>query len=686
MKKKTAAVCLLVLLLCAALFSAEAASDTLTFELMKDGSGYMITGCKTGTTLAMIPAEYEGLPVKAVADRAFTDCRNLKMFIADKKSGYFYSEDGVLFTDDPVKTLVRFPNRPEEFETYAYKVPDGTKAIAPWAFSGCCNMEFLHIPEGVDTIGDYAFAEIEPPVNLSVYAPASLKKIGKNILQGQKGNVAFFTADKTAPVLKYCRSHKIPATWHVPLEPTEQTVPLGTPDLTDAADAEMTVPKKRTEKRYYEWIDFMGQNMAATLDISALQEKDAEVLVRMDTRWPSILQVKDGKTPNGYPVWEGLYGVGFTEEPAVLRGYDAEGKITGVRKVSGDFLFSLPGAVNLGVSEGSGTRLVMVPYEPVIITGPGDFPLSADKFRTGDGVRPFSLIARAYTDSRLDILMTDYMNIFAFAEQDPFNPVEGSSEHYVLMYSELGTPYLMDGIGECTYRFHRMETVLEDEGFCFKVSPSISKVDPKLAEDVRKMLEAEKAFMADTYLPAGLEIYPVIYHLDGSYPCAYTLNNPVSHVFLDDQCVALKKAGYVYAHETVHAIDYSVPNMDGLAPQTWWEGRAEYIGLKFCKQQKLKNNNNYPARYNWSFLTEEDKADFYRFYYESTNRETEYCVGYYFVKYLCDTYGDEVIGRIMTNIRDTRYTDRNKKDVFLECVTAATDPDVFQNFVRDVIR
>ena len=81
----------------------------------------------------MIPAEYEGLPVKSVADRAFTSCPSLKMFVVNPDNQFLYSEDGVLFTDNPVKTLLRFPNQ-KKYDSFAYQVPEGTEVIAPWAF------------------------------------------------------------------------------------------------------------------------------------------------------------------------------------------------------------------------------------------------------------------------------------------------------------------------------------------------------------------------------------------------------------------------------------------------------------------------------------------------------------------------------------------------------------------------
>ena len=126
-------------------------------------------------------------------------------------------------------------------------------------------------------------------------------------------------------------------------------------------------------------------------------------------------------------------------------------------------------------------------------------------------------------------------------------------------------------------------------------------------------------------------------------------------------------------------------NVHKIAPQTWLEGRAEYISYKAAKEMKIRTSG-YSKRYNWSFLSDEDKADFFRYYYESTNRETTYPVGYYFFCYLCDTYGEDVSAKITENIINARYNDYNRMEVFKECVTSATDPDVFQNFVRDVIK
>ena len=87
--------------------------------------------------------------------------------------------------------------------------------------------------------------------------------------------------------------------------------------------------------------------------------------------------------------------------------------------------------------------------------------------------------------------------------------------------------------------------------------------------------------------------------------------------------------------------------------------------------------------------------DFFHYYYYSTNRLTEYDVGYAFFYYLCKTYGDDVSAEIMASIaelpavpehfEDTDATVETRAQMFKQCVEAATEVGVFQNFVRDVI-
>ena len=133
----------------------------------------------------------------------------------------------------------------------------------------------------------------------------------------------------------------------------------------------------------------------------------------------------------------------------------------------------------------------------------------------------------------------------------------------------------------------------------------------------------------------------------------------------------------------VHAIDESSEAFQFITPSAWQEGRAVYIAEKVCKAMKIKSGTNYSKK-DLRFLTDEDKADFYRYFYDSGDRWTSYPVGYMFVKYLCGRYGEDVLGKIEDNVNHTRFSLASDfRKLFLECIISVTDPDVFRDFVRD---
>lgn len=679
---------LLTLLLALFLFlpHAGAETDMLTFALTKDGSGYEITGCMENASVVIIPAVHDGLPVKAVANRAFTRCRELKMFIVEQGSETFYAEDGVLFTDDPVKTLVRFPNNWKSNMLHAYQVPEGTEAIAPWAFSGFRSLAYLHIPEGVTTLGDYAFAESEEMTNLAVFAPDSLKTVGKNLTQNQVGNTIVF-AKKNSALYKYAKGHKLACTECIPMEPQERTVELGSFDLTDAEETETPDPAERVYVQF-EGVELYGPLLRRVYDLTSLQRiPHSEVYLALEKRWPSLLPDKKGKTSSGYPPVEGLYGIGWTEEPAVLRGYDAEGNVTGIRRVEGNFDFALPGALSLGVSGGSGTHLAIAPYEPIIVRSPGVLPLSADFFRQGDACSPFRGILVEYPSATRSISGPEYLNAISYSIVDAFDRQMSVSPHYAFLTLEMQDPYVLDEMDQVSIRFHVMEERFHNEELTFEASTYFENVEDDLGEKLYGVLTVLKSEAIGIYYPEGVPMNHVEVQLNGVFPTTElsVSADSVSLINLDEYCIPYKDNVNTYAHEMVHALDYSFPRAKELAPPAWMEGRAEYISDKVCKVMKTRGSG-YPGRYNWSFLSEEDKADFFRYYYEQHGRETVYPVGYYFFKYLCDTYGEDVSAKIMANMENARFTEDTKAEVFKECVTSATDPDVFQNFVRDVIR
>ena len=93
--------------------------EELEYTLSYNGEYYICTGIGTVTEAdAVIQSEYRGKPVKAIGDKAFEDCYELKSII----------------------------------------IPDSVTAIGNSAFEDCYSLTEAHVPDTVISIGRYAFA------------------------------------------------------------------------------------------------------------------------------------------------------------------------------------------------------------------------------------------------------------------------------------------------------------------------------------------------------------------------------------------------------------------------------------------------------------------------------------------------------------------------------------------------
>ena len=192
--------------------------------------------------------------------------------------------------------------------------------------------------------------------------------------------------------------------------------------------------------------------------------------------------------------------------------------------------------------------------------------------------------------------------------------------------------------------------------------------------------------MVGTYFPADAPIGQIIIDSTSSWSPVASEGN----IHLPEDVVR-DFSELTIAHEMVHAIDQKIAALahNKYAPTPWYEGRAEYLS------RLILNENGAPNDFDWSFLSEEDKADFFHYYYYSTNRTTEYDVGHHFFYYLLQTYGENVSAKIMANIAAlpeidpiVQVSDEKQEEyaqMFKQCIEAATEVGVFQNFVRDVI-
>lgn len=200
--------------------SSRDANEVFRYQEMEEG--IKLTGYLGSEENLQIPEQINGLTVKSITSDAFKDCkslvsvtipegvttigngaffncRNLKtvaipstvteltkgMFdycvslseinIADANTTYI-SVDGIVFSKDHTK-IVFYPNGREG----EYTIPDTVTSIEAEAFSDCNGITSIHIPEGVTSIGNQAFAYS----NLSeISMSASVKTIGYSVFSG----------------------------------------------------------------------------------------------------------------------------------------------------------------------------------------------------------------------------------------------------------------------------------------------------------------------------------------------------------------------------------------------------------------------------------------------------------------------------------------------------------------------
>ena len=650
--------------------------DPLKYKLLKDKSGYRITGCMNDRSFVLIPATYKGLPVKSIADRAFTDCDRIQGFYTDPDQATFYAAEGVLFTDDPVKTLVRFPNN-YGMTHVSYRTPKGTAAVAPWAFSGLVWINNIHFRKGLESIGHHAFAEIKTAPG--IYVPDTLREIGDSLFQNANGSAAFYGPEGSA-AQEFASRNDIPfgSIYEVPV-PENAAEPY-VPETKNAKGVQKVDRAGIVEVNCPETVIYDRGDIACSFNLSSHQKEGvSEVRLVLRDAWTSITPDAEGKTRIGWSARTGLYGMGYTRDEAVIRGYDRDGKVTGVRKVSGNFVFSLPGASDLGVAGGSGTRLCVLPYEPVFISGPGAYRVNPDKLISDGKGRAYEYVIVMFPDFSHSTSSPYYLNIEGV--NDTVHKSRPKGKCYTLQTVSFFDPYLIPEAGRIWNCYDGLNLLYEDKNLTVSANSGYGLTE-SYGRRIKDILTGMKKLMKNV-LPEGYKVQKIDVAVNGKYPLASG-----GHIDLD-QYVAVDddSIGYTISHELVHTILVNSLGYEQLAPSAWKEGTAEYFSHRYCREKGYPYSE-YPEKYDWSFLTEEDKADMGRYFCESTNRNTEYTLGYYFVDYVVRTYGEEAVRNIETELHrmaEKGVAEEKKTQTFVKIVRNATDKKVFEKFVKKVL-
>ena len=646
--------------------------EQLQYELTADGKGYEIVGCDPNAYTAHIPATYNGLPVVSIRGGAFMECSKLRYFTVDEAQTVFYEEGGVIFADLPEKTLVCFP--PAYDAAQYYYVPADTVAIAPYGFAGisATALKTITLQEGITTLGDFAFARAH--TFSDIYMPKSLVNIGSHLLQDQTFSMAFY-GDWSSAIAQYAQQNQIPFAGVFEFDPGEKTTTEKVPQSTPV---EGYAGSSGVEVKVFAELDYVpyGRQVNTEYDLTSYQEGfSGEVYMQLRGQWADIVPDQDGNTRIDMPPQTGLYGVGYTAVETVLHAYDRYGNLLATQRVNGNFAFCFPDACDLGVVGGSETVLAMIPYEPVYLISGGNYPLQDHQWHTTGRGSAYLFFIQQYPSGTVRQNMPDYLNVFVGGTCSCDNDVLDAG--YRIGFVELYDQSRMDEL-TVSLIFDGQSCVVDNDEMVCLVNNAFAGAST-FGERALNWWRETKSAMVGDYFPADYPIQKIYLYGDGTWPSAGG-----NTVYMDEDIVNGEN-DLTFVHEFVHAVDYSVPAFLDVTPGTWGEGRAEYIS------NKMFGNDNIYEGYDWSFLSEADKADFFRYYYFSANRWTQYPVGTLFLMYLNDTYGEDISAKITANLAAlTEWDYHNQRSeanavIFKKCVEDATEVGVFQNFVRDVI-
>ena len=669
----------------------------LQYALTADGKGYEIVGCDSSVYCAHIPATYNGLPVVSIKGGAFKDCQSLRFFTVAEDQATFYEEGGVVFTDKPEKTLVVFPPCFDTADNY--HAPADTVAVAPYAFAGIGGpltrssmsimLRTLTLPEGVKKLGDCAFFEARNQVK--VYVPESLTQIGKDLMLNQRANMPLYAYPGSA-AQAYAKANEIPCALIQPFEGENTTVEMTEPGSQPLVGATLPGSVVEVPEQKHSHEDRYNQgNISRRYDLSSYEETtDGEVRLMLESQWSEIVPDPNGKTEQNFAAQTGLYGAGHTEGNAILRAYDRLGNLVGLMQVSGNFAFSFPGAANLGVEGGTNTMLTILPVKPIYISSSGYYRIDPEAwYRCADGnIIQYFIVMLENASSTMQWSMD--LNLFSthFMDAATGDGLVATGEpvtHYAIGRFWTCDASRTDKMDVVSIFFDGLECVWEDENLLCLINGEYGQTE-EFGRKASELLGKVKETMIGTYFPEGAEIRRI--RIDSTAP--WTNAAGEGNITLTKD-VVIEFNQTVIAHEMVHAVDQQIPNIsDGTyAPSPWMEGRAEYI------EAMVNEGKVHDRQFDWSYLSEKDRADFFHYYYYSTNRFTEYDVGYEFFYYLCKTYGEDVsieimerigaLPRVPDHVEDTDATIEARAQLFKQCVEAATEVGVFQNFVRDVI-
>lgn len=389
--------------------------------------------------------------------------------------------------------------------------------------------------------------------------------------------------------------------------------------------------------------------------------------------------------------YDGIYGYGNCDSAVTIQGYDQNGSYVGEIKTNGsEFLINFPKAVKLMII-GAQKNLFLdfTPVKPIVITDTAKLT-----FNQIGWLYSYDGFSRQYfvISEKLRFRLEGITSAYTLSRKmiDPTNREDvDNANSYQRIIVTLKSPYSELVSQSCSVTVQKMNQGAINNSLVLFANTGNAVLAPNYETKLITMITTLSNSGLKTYYPSTNWNRQLVMKLTDN-----TVNTSYSYINIDPSALNLDHYYdyYIHLHEMTHFYEATQLHY-GFRFEAWSEGNAINLAKKtmdnLSVSYKDASGNDYIAlmyKTDFSFLTQDNRKNFEAYYLNATGWNAS-VTGYYFTKFLQDTYGSDVVYRILDKVYaakiPTGYGRNSTYDKqFTDCIKAATSPNVFQLFVE----
>lgn len=387
---------------------------------------------------------------------------------------------------------------------------------------------------------------------------------------------------------------------------------------------------------------------------------------------------------------DGIYGYGSCDTAVTIEAFNSSGHSLGSIKTSGDeFGISFPGASKLLITgKPKNLTLDFTPVMPIAITTDMKLSFSQIPWVYGaDGYPRQYFVLSGYMRIRLENVSASYV-----LQRKILSQINYSDPDYANAYQRV--TFVLKGGYEEAYSSNRYLDIAKTKK---SLSNSLYIFTDTGNATLAQNYESQLISMITSIKTTGSKVYYPSANFDRQLVMKLsdkTENKDYSYIMLEPSSLDLNifHDYYLHLHEMAHFYEATKPHY-GFRFEAWRDGSAVTLAKKTMDNLKISYKDSQGIDFfdsiystNYSFLTPEDKKNFEAYYLNATGVNAT-IIGYQFTKFLQDTYGSDIIYKIMekvysSNIPTNAGRNSTYDKQFTDCIKAVTSPKVFQLFVE----